>query len=213
MQQSYAAICLISTHKVPRHGLDFRVTASLKSQWVRKRLVLCKEKTLRDEIRVTVIIDTRANCIAKKWAKKFQKMLKLSPKDKAPKTWKFRHLPLCAKGATLNHCELFRPICPFSFPATVLAELNAGKYQNGTSYTRVSAGIIGMCVHYSTSVSRKDSVRAKPFLVQEAQTDTSPQKAAFPSQMTVESPRQTRPKVLFEAFDRVHLHILFVAYL
>ena len=31
-------------------------------------------------------------------------MLKLSPKDKAPKTWKFRHLPLCAKGATLNHC-------------------------------------------------------------------------------------------------------------
>ena len=32
-------------------------------------------------------------------------MLKLSPEDKAPKTWKFRHLPLCAKGATLNHCE------------------------------------------------------------------------------------------------------------
>ena len=32
MQQSYAAICLISTRKVPRHGLDFRVTASLKSQ-------------------------------------------------------------------------------------------------------------------------------------------------------------------------------------
>ena len=29
---SYAAICLISTRKVPRHGLDFRVTASLKSQ-------------------------------------------------------------------------------------------------------------------------------------------------------------------------------------
>ena len=36
--------------------------------------------------------------------KKFQNMLKLSPKDKAPKTWKFRHLPLCAKGATLNNC-------------------------------------------------------------------------------------------------------------
>ena len=33
MHQSYAAICLISTRKVPRHGLDFRVTASLKSQW------------------------------------------------------------------------------------------------------------------------------------------------------------------------------------
>ena len=32
MHQSYAAICLISTRKVPRHGLDFRVTASLKSQ-------------------------------------------------------------------------------------------------------------------------------------------------------------------------------------
>ena len=32
MQQSYAAICLISTRKVPRHGLDFRVTAGLKSQ-------------------------------------------------------------------------------------------------------------------------------------------------------------------------------------
>ena len=35
MQQSYAAICLISTRKVPWHGLDFRVTASLKSQWKR----------------------------------------------------------------------------------------------------------------------------------------------------------------------------------
>ena len=33
MKQSYAAICLISTWKVLRHGLDFRVTASLKSQW------------------------------------------------------------------------------------------------------------------------------------------------------------------------------------
>ena len=33
-------------------------------------------------------------------------MLKLSPKDKAPKTGKFRHLPLCAKGATLNHCAI-----------------------------------------------------------------------------------------------------------
>ena len=32
MHQSYAVICLISTRKVPRHGLDFRVTASLKSQ-------------------------------------------------------------------------------------------------------------------------------------------------------------------------------------
>ena len=32
MQQSYAAICLLRTRKVPRHGLDFRVTASLKSQ-------------------------------------------------------------------------------------------------------------------------------------------------------------------------------------
>ena len=32
MQQIYAAICLISTRKVPRHGLDFRVSASLKSQ-------------------------------------------------------------------------------------------------------------------------------------------------------------------------------------
>ena len=32
MHKSYAAICLISTRKVPRHGLDFRVTASLKSQ-------------------------------------------------------------------------------------------------------------------------------------------------------------------------------------
>ena len=76
------------------------------SSRVRKRLLLCKEKTLKDEIRVTVIIDTRANCLAKKWAKKFEKMLKLSPKDKAPKTWKFRHLPLCAKGATLNHCAM-----------------------------------------------------------------------------------------------------------
>ena len=33
MQQIYAAICLISTRKVPRHGLDFRVSAILKSQW------------------------------------------------------------------------------------------------------------------------------------------------------------------------------------
>ena len=34
MQQNFAAICLISTRKVLRHGLDFRVTASLKSQCV-----------------------------------------------------------------------------------------------------------------------------------------------------------------------------------
>ena len=33
-----------------------------------------------------------------------QEMLKSIPKDKAPKTWKFGHLRLCAKGATLNHC-------------------------------------------------------------------------------------------------------------
>ena len=39
MQQSYVAICLISTRKVPRHGLDFRVTASLKSQ--------CKSRIFR----------------------------------------------------------------------------------------------------------------------------------------------------------------------
>ena len=32
MQRSYAAICWNSTRKVPRHDLDFRVTASLKSQ-------------------------------------------------------------------------------------------------------------------------------------------------------------------------------------
>ena len=38
--------------------------------------------------------------------KKIPEMLKLTPKDKAQKTWKFRHLPLCAKGATLNHCCL-----------------------------------------------------------------------------------------------------------
>ena len=35
MQQSYAAICLLSTRKVPRHGLDSRVTAGLKSQCCR----------------------------------------------------------------------------------------------------------------------------------------------------------------------------------
>ena len=28
----------------------------------------------------------------------------MSSKDKAPKTWKFRHLPLYAKGARVNHC-------------------------------------------------------------------------------------------------------------
>ena len=33
MQQSYAAICLISTRKARLQRLDFRVTASLKSQW------------------------------------------------------------------------------------------------------------------------------------------------------------------------------------
>ena len=60
----------------------------LWSPQVRKSLVLWKEKTLRDEIRVIVIIDTRPNCTAKKIAKKknSQKVLKLSPEDKAPKT-------------------------------------------------------------------------------------------------------------------------------
>ena len=97
-------------HRISRHCISEYCPYSPRvrpySPRVRKRLVLCKEKTLRDEIRATVIIGTRANCRAKKkWAKKFQKMLKLSPKDKAPKTWKFRHLPLCAKGATVNHCD------------------------------------------------------------------------------------------------------------
>ena len=39
MHQSYAAICLISTRKVPRHGLDFCVTARLKSQCPRRNTV------------------------------------------------------------------------------------------------------------------------------------------------------------------------------
>ena len=47
-------------------------------------------------------------------------MLKLSPKDKAPKTRKFRHLPLCAKGATLNDCVTCAKALPWylaSLPA------------------------------------------------------------------------------------------------
>ena len=52
-----------------------------------------------------MIIDTRANCIAKKRApKSWKKVLKLSSKDKAPKTWKFCLLPLYAEGARVNHC-------------------------------------------------------------------------------------------------------------
>ena len=85
------------------------------SPQVRKSLVLCKEKTLRDKVGVIVIIDTRANCIAKKRApKSWKKVLKLSSEDKAPKTWKFRHLPLYAKGATVNHCDERLPDLCFS---------------------------------------------------------------------------------------------------
>ena len=61
-------------------------------------------KILRDEIRVTVIIDTRANCIAKKWAKKIPEDVEIEPQKQGTKTWKFRYLPLCAKDTTLNHC-------------------------------------------------------------------------------------------------------------
>ena len=39
---------------------------SQSSPQVRKSLVLCKEKRLRDKVGVVLIIDTRANCIAKK---------------------------------------------------------------------------------------------------------------------------------------------------
>ena len=75
------------------------------SPLVRKSLVHCKEKTLRDKVGVNVILDTRANCIAKIRApKSWKKAFKLSSEDKAPKTWKFRHLSLYAKGARVNHC-------------------------------------------------------------------------------------------------------------
>ena len=50
MQQSYAAICLISTRKVPRHGLDFRVTASLKSQ------CLCVTQRGVEMVRVPLLV-------------------------------------------------------------------------------------------------------------------------------------------------------------
>ena len=47
------------------------------SPQVRKSLVLCKEKTLRDKVGMIVIIDTRANCIAKKSAKKLKESLEI----------------------------------------------------------------------------------------------------------------------------------------
>ena len=43
------------------------------SPQVRKSLVLCKEKTLRDKVGVIVIIDTGANCIAKKERQKAER--------------------------------------------------------------------------------------------------------------------------------------------
>ena len=42
-----------------------------------KGLVLCKEKTLRDKVGVIVIIDTRANSIAKKSAKKLKESVEI----------------------------------------------------------------------------------------------------------------------------------------
>ena len=52
-------------------------------------------------------------------------MLKLSSEDKAPQTWKFRHLPLNAKGAKVNHCDLWSIClqCAFSHGATQLHTL------------------------------------------------------------------------------------------
>ena len=43
------------------------------SPQVRKSLVLCKEKTLRDKVGVIVIIDTKANCIATKERQKAER--------------------------------------------------------------------------------------------------------------------------------------------
>ena len=75
------------------------------SPQVRKSLVLCKEKTLRDKVGVIVIIDTRANCIAKIERQKAErKSWNGALKTRPPKTWKFRHLSLYAKGARVNHC-------------------------------------------------------------------------------------------------------------
>ena len=71
MQQSYAAICLISTRKVPRHGLDFRVTASLKSQWVDLLPVLavdllaCSRRSFSDSWRSSTGHD-RSQCTTTK---------------------------------------------------------------------------------------------------------------------------------------------------
>ena len=81
-----------NNHRLSRHRVLKYSPCSPRvrpcSPRVRKSLVLCKEKTLRDEIRVIVIIDTRANCTAKKDRQKIsQKVLKFSPEDKAPKTW------------------------------------------------------------------------------------------------------------------------------
>ena len=71
---------------------------ALSGNGERKRLVLCKEKTLRDTVRVIVITDTctRANFIAKN-AQKNPENVGIEPKDKASKTWTFITFP-CVQG-------------------------------------------------------------------------------------------------------------------
>ena len=66
MHQSYAAICLISTRKVPRHGLDFRVTASLKSQCVWPKVKELQQKISQGKEKATELAadNTARICLA-----------------------------------------------------------------------------------------------------------------------------------------------------
>ena len=110
--------------------------------------------------------------------KKFKKMLKLSPKDKAPKTWKFRHLPLCAKGATLNHCAPRGPpgvTLRHSLTVTLSSRARSssqfhsiwkesrkeGPLSNPRTNCSVYESIIS-CAHWKPTPSTKRSARLPP---------------------------------------------------
>ena len=80
------------------------------SPQVRKSLVLCKEKTLRDKVGVIVIIDTRANCIAsKKGQKAERKCWNWALKTRPPKHGNFVTFLCFAKGAGVDHCACQKP--------------------------------------------------------------------------------------------------------
>ena len=53
---------------------------------------------------MTVIIDTRANCIAKKMGKKIPEKVEIEPQTQGTKNMEISSPSFVCKGATLNHC-------------------------------------------------------------------------------------------------------------